>query len=190
MERILLPPDFHGEKYGYEYRLVNEYDADFIVKVRTNPKVGAFLHKTSEDVEAQKQWIKEYKKREKKGLDYYFIYCNKGTRCGVNRIYNIHENGVFTTGSVVFDDNVPTEVVVASTLIVNEIAFEILGLNYNYSPDGTHVDNKKVIKFNKMFGMVYDGQRESDDGVFLTGGIKKEDYYRCANNVKRIMGFK
>lgn len=185
--RIVLPPDFCGRKYGYDYRFVNENDAEFIVKIRTNPKVGGFLHKTSNDIEAQKKWIRAYKKREREGLDYYLIYSDNGLPCGVNRIYNIQENGTFTTGSLVFDDNMPTEAIVASSLISNEIAFELLGLNYNYSPDGTHIDNKKVIKFNKMFGMVYEGQRESEDGTFLTGGIKKEDFYRCAANVKRIM---
>lgn len=187
MQNIILPQDFHGSRYGYDFRFVNEDDAEFIVRIRNNPKVRDFLHRTSNDIEAQRAWIRDYKKRERLGLDYYFIYSINNQKCGVNRIYNIKDNGVFTSGSLVFDDNVPPEAVVASTLIVNEIAFEDLGMLYNYSSDGIHIDNKKVIKFNKMFGMVYDGKRETDNGVFLTGGIKKEDFYRCADKVKRLM---
>lgn len=187
--RIILPTDFHGEKYGCSYRLIMEDDADFIVKIRNNPKVHNYLHQTSADVELQREWIRCYKEREKQGEDYYFIYYYKGNPCGVNRIYNINEDGSFTSGSLVFDDNVPYEVVVAASLILKEIAYGELGLNYTDCSDGVHIDNKRVIKFSKMFGTVFTGRRETELGIFLTGGQKKEDFYRCAEKIKRLMGF-
>lgn len=188
--RIILPSDFQGERYGYCYRLVNEEDAAFIVKLRTNPKVKNFLHKTSSDIESQKEWIREYKKREREGLEYYFIYEKEGIPCGVNRIYNIQEDGTFTSGSLVFDDDAPFEAVVAATMIEREIAFETLDLEYSYSADGVHVDNKRVIKFSKLFGTVFTGQIETEQGIFLTGGTKKEDFLKCASKIKKLMDFK
>ena len=182
-----LPSDYHGEKYGFNYRLVNENDADFITKIRTNPKVRNYLHQTSADVEEQKKWIRKYKERERWGVDYYFIYYKNETPFGVNRIYNIQEDGTFTTGSLVFDDNVPYESVVAATIIIKEIAFEELGLNYSDCSDGVHKDNKKVIKLCEMFGTVFTGQRETELGIFLTGGTTKENFYNCANRIKKLM---
>ena len=188
--RVILPSDFKGEKYGFRYRLVNEGDADFITKIRTNPKVNNYLHQTSPDVEAQKVWIRQYKGREREGLDYYFIYFKDDTPLGVNRLYNIKEDGTFTTGSLVFDDNVPHESIVAAAIIVKEIAFEILGLNFSDCSDGVHKDNKKVIKLCKMFGTVFTGERQTELGTFLTGGTTKENFYTCANKIKKLMDLK
>ena len=188
--RVILSPDFHGKRYGYDFRLVTEEDAEFIVKLRTNPKVRDFLHQTSNDVETQREWIREYKKREREGLDYYFIYSHNGLLCGVNRIYNIQDNGTFTAGSLVFDDDVPFESVVAASIILKEIAFEDLGLNYSDCSDGVHKDNKRVIKFDKMLGMEFTGQIETESGVFLTGGTTKENFYICAERIKKLMDFK
>lgn len=185
----ILPTDFHGEKYGVMYRFVNEEDAAFIVKIRTNPKVKNFLHKTSSDIELQKEWIKEYKKREAQGMEYYFVYEKKGVPCGVNRIYNIKGDGTFTSGSLVFDEGVPYEVVVAASIILKEIAFDTLGLEYSDCSDGVHIDNKRVIKFNQLFGTVFTGKIETELGTFLTGGTKKEDFYRCAKRIKKLMNF-
>ncbi len=56
-----LSADFTFEKYGLSLRFVNEGDAEFIIKLRTDPKLGRFIHPTSPDVELQKKWIREYK---------------------------------------------------------------------------------------------------------------------------------
>ena len=69
-----LDSDFTYEKYGLQLRFVNEDDAEFIIKLRTDPKLGKFIHSTSSDIEEQKKWIRAYKKREQAGTDYYFIF--------------------------------------------------------------------------------------------------------------------
>jgi hypothetical protein len=38
-----LPLNFTFEKYGLFLRLVEEEDAEFIVKLRTNPQLGKFF---------------------------------------------------------------------------------------------------------------------------------------------------
>jgi len=43
--------NFTTNKYGLHVRLVNEDDAEFIVKLRTNPLLSKHLHQTSQDVE-------------------------------------------------------------------------------------------------------------------------------------------
>lgn len=171
----LLPPNYHGEKYGLKYRLVEEKDASFIVEVRNNPKVGSFLHSTSSDIEDQKEWIRKYKEREENGLDYYFIFFKNDIPVGLNRIYSIHDK-TYTGGSWAMVPNLPFEIVLAVPLIKKEIAFEELGFEIEDNYDGVHVDNKKVIKFNKLFGSKIYRRYKSESGEFFSMLLRKEDF--------------
>ena len=171
----LLPSDFHGNKYGLTYRLVNESDAAFIIELRTSPQVGQFLHKTSSSVYDQVNWIKSYKEREENGTDYYFIFFKEGVPIGLDRIYDI--NGTtFNVGSWVMKQDIPIEYVLAVPLITNEIAFELLNLELNDSPDGVHENNRKVLKFNKMFGYKVTGEYKSENGRFYSIRLTKQDF--------------
>lgn len=96
-----LSPDFVLDRYGLHTRFVEESDADFIFKLRTDTRLGRFLNSTKPDKEAQIIWTKEYKKRELAGVDYYFVFEKpKGTPLGVCRIYDI-EDDEFTIGQLV-----------------------------------------------------------------------------------------
>jgi hypothetical protein len=46
---------------------------------------------TDENIETLKAWLREYKKCEAEGKEYYFIYAMDGTQFGVNRIYYIQD---------------------------------------------------------------------------------------------------
>ena len=85
-----IPSDFSIEKYGLYCRLVQEEDAPFILKLRTNKKLSRYVHSVDDSIENQIEWIRNYKKREEKGEDYYFIYFSKGKPIGVNRITSVH----------------------------------------------------------------------------------------------------
>jgi len=67
---MILDRDFSLNRYGLHVRLVNEDDAEYILNLRTDHKLGRFLSKTVNDLEVQKQWIRDYKKREALGLEY------------------------------------------------------------------------------------------------------------------------
>ena len=69
----LLPSGFNGVKYGLTYRLVKEEDASFIYKLRTDPVLSRYIHDVQGGVDGQVQWIRNYKKREEDGTDYYFL---------------------------------------------------------------------------------------------------------------------
>ena len=60
-------------KYNISLRLVDEEDADFIVSLRSDEKKSRFISYTDPNIETQKNWIREYKKRENEGKEYYFI---------------------------------------------------------------------------------------------------------------------
>ncbi|GHT53294.1 hypothetical protein FACS189446_0310 [Bacteroidia bacterium] len=127
-----LPENFTLERYGLQVRLVNEDDAEFIVALRTDPRLSRYIHGTSPSVEDQKQWIRNYKKREAQGLDYYFMFLVNDVRQGVARIYDITEDS-FTQGSWVFSPDAVLGASVLGNIISSEVGFEFLDKKVAYS---------------------------------------------------------
>ena len=135
-----LPVNFELIKYGLHVRLVREEDAAYIVKLRTNPKLGQFVHATSDDVSAQENWIREYRKREKEGMEFYFIFSKEGENVGVVRLYNI-EDSKFTSGSWLASSNAIGAGVLCD-IISREIAFKLYPDSLNFfciSKENTNV---------------------------------------------------
>ena len=182
----LLPPDFHGEKYGLTFRLVQESDAEFIYRLRTNPDLSKYIHDVEGGVEGQVKWIRNYKIREEEGTDYYFIFFKNNEPVGLNRIYSIHDK-TYTGGSWVMAPNSPMEVVVAVPLIKREIAFEIMGMEYEDDYDGVHIENNKVIKFNKMFGCKIYKHIQDVKGEYACLSLTKEDFEANKPKIIRII---
>jgi len=166
-----LPSSFELNRYGLHCRLVNESDAEFIVKLRSDEKRARFIHHTDQDVSKQQRWIREYKEREQRGDEYYFIYDINGMPFGVNRIYNIQENHC-TEGSWVCMSIEDSAKVIASALIIRDIVFEILGFGYDIFD--VRIENKKVRKFHSISGAIITGKNDID--VFYV--LKKEAYFQ------------
>ncbi len=120
-----LPSTFCIERYGLFVRFVNESDSEFIVNLRTDSQRGQFISSTDASIEKQREWIRDYKKRELQGTDYYFMFESpKGNRLGVSRIYEIKKE-TFQTGSWVFKKDAPFGAAVLGDIICHEIAFEL-----------------------------------------------------------------
>lgn len=171
----ILPLNYHGERYGLTYRFVNEGDAEFIYKLRSDPQLSKYIHDVQGGIENQVQWIRNYKKREAEGKEYYFIFYKAEIPVGLNRLYSFHDT-TYTGGSWVMVPNSPMEVVLAVPLIIREIAFEELGMTFEDNYDATHVDNKKVIKFNKMFGCKIYKHFMDVKGEYVAMSLTKEDF--------------
>lgn len=184
---IKLPDNFEMDKYGIHVRLVNEDDAEFIIKLRTDPALGKFIHDTSPNIELQKEWIRNYKKREAQGLEFYFIFDKDGIPFGVNRLYHMEDPDKFTSGSWICLPGTPAEDVLASSLIPRIIAFEKLGRKMEFGVEGCHVDNKKVVKFNLMIGMHIKGTRDDEKGLYYTFDMPKEDFYKKLKKLEKIL---
>lgn len=171
----ILPPDFQGEKYGLTFRFVNEDDAEFIYKLRSDPQLSKYIHDIQGGVEQQVEWIRNYKRREAEGKEYYFIFLKDGNPIGLNRLYSFHDT-TFTGGSWIMAPNSPMEAVLATSLIQREIAFDELGMTLEDDYDATHIDNKKVIKFNKMFGCKIYKHFMDVKGEYVAMSLTKEDF--------------
>lgn len=182
----ILPSDFSIDKYGMQIRLVNEKDAEFILMLRTDPTKSKYLGYTDPHIENQINWIREYKKREKEGLDYYFIYYYDGKPAGVNRLYHISDDH-FIHGSWLFSNDVPPFCSLAAAVIARQIAFYDLGLNIEIDTDGIHEDNTGVIQFASFMGEEFTGTRENEMGVFKTGVLTKESFEKHLPQILRLI---
>ena len=120
-----LEDNFRDERYGLFVRFVNEDDATFILRLRTDPKLSRFLHPTLPDVSLQRQWIAQYKDRQHNGTDFYFMFEKPaGVRIGVCRIYDIATD-YFTIGSWLFAPEAPTGAAILADIITRETAFKL-----------------------------------------------------------------
>ena len=174
----LLPLDFHGEKYGLTFRLVNESDANFILSLRTDTWHTRFIHSTDNSLEKQLEWMKKYKEREAEGRDYYFIYFKDGEPVGVNRVYNIFEY-YGTEGSWICKPKSEPNDALATYMILHDIMFE--DLNLDLSIFDVRKDNKKVQKTHKIFGAEVIG--ESDIDVYFS--IFKKTYFEKREQINK-----
>ena len=173
--KTILPNDYHGERYGLSFRFVDVCDADFIYMLRSDPELSRYIHGVHGGVEEQREWIRKYKEREAAGQEYYFIFYKDGEPVGLQRLYSFHDT-TFTSGSWIMVKNLPVEAVLAAPIIVREIAFEDLGMTFEDNYDATHVDNKKVIKFNKMFGCKIYKHFMDVKGEYVAMSLTKEDF--------------
>lgn len=145
-----LPENFTVEKYGLKVRLVNVYDAEFIVSLRSDPERTKFMVTLSEDLENQRQWIREYKKREEEGSDYYLIYSDHdGSTIGVNRISKINFETLSCKLSGFIKKKGNKADTAAMFLIQKEIVFDTLGLLFSIAE--IHEKNYKMLKYWEYF---------------------------------------
>jgi len=167
------------QKYGIQVRLVEESDAEFILKLRTDPQLARFIHETDDNVEKQRDWIREYKKREAEEKDFYFIYAKDGASFGVNRIYDIQPDRA-TYGSWVCQKGLPFELPVLSLMILYEILFEQLQIAC-YTE--TRKQNKKVVKTTLLFG----AEQISEDDLYYYYVVRKEKFYEKRDQILKLI---
>lgn len=177
-----LPKNFTYHKYGIDLRLAEIEDSEFILQLRTS-KRGQILHATDNDIEKQIAWMKEYKKREADGTDYYFINLFEGKPFGVNRICDIdYEQKTCSGGSWICTEDTPFERTFAMSLIIREIEFDVIGVDYCLAL--TKKTNKQIQKLEKMIGAEVTGESETE--IFYR--INREQYLYGNNKIKSILG--
>ncbi len=139
-------------------RLVQESDAEFILKLRLDARYQQFLSPVSSDVDAQKRWIRNYKAQEAEGQQFYFIIeRNDGTSCGTVRVYDLKPDS-FCWGSWVLSENKTRTAALESAFLVYQFGFGDLGFKKS------HFDvlkgNTAVVSFHEKKGAVQGGGEE------------------------------
>ena len=178
-----LYSEFQIHKLGLDIRLVNESDAGFILSLRTNNRLNKFLHQTEDDIEKQTEWIKEYKKREREGREYYFVYLKDGVKVGVNRIYNVYAY-YGTIGSWICKPDNDPEISIATYILMFDLLFDYLMLEIAIFE--VQLGNRQVIKLHKMLGVQEVGKTE--EYVFFT--LNKKAYRDNRNKLVSIFNLK
>ncbi len=151
----------HGKHV--ELRLVEVEDAEFVVSLRSDERSRKYLSVTSDNVEAQREWIRAYKQREAQGEEFYYvIQLPGGLPVGLIRIYDLTPE-VFSGGSWIIASGHPRRIAVETVVLLYDLCFDQLG--YDKVLLQVVKENKSVIKFHERFGAQL--QSEDDKHVYL-----------------------
>ena len=169
-----LPSDFTYHKYGIDVRLANVDDSEFILSLRTNPDLNAYIHVTDANIEKQRIWMKEYKDREKAGLDYYFVFSMAGIPFGLERVYNIDQDtDSYTGGSWICVPGVTPDQILRQALASLDIVNNYLCLNENHYD--VRKGNKKVLHYHRHFIKAREEGETSEDILFYTDAAMRKE---------------
>lgn len=134
--------------HRYSLRPVEIEDAEFIVDIRTDPRLSRYINSTSPRVSDQVLWLKRYFDRPG---DWYFVIIDNrnGQREGVAGIYDFNETqGVAEWGRWVLRPG--SLAAVESAALIYRTAFDRLKLVEMYCR--TVADNKAVVSFHNSSG--------------------------------------
>lgn len=144
-------------------RLVEENDAHFILQLRNKAELKKYISDTNISLEEQKEWIKNYKIRERQGKEFYFVVINKKTRglCGTVRIYNVNKiTKTATWGSFILDFNRPDHSY--KEVIDISLEFALKKLNLNLIELDVRKENKKAIYIYEKEGFILKNEDKSN----------------------------
>lgn len=158
-------------------RNVGVDDASFIVALRTNEKKGRYISSTSNDVEAQKKWIEDYRKSE--GQAYFIITDLNDKPLGTVRIYDPQHDS-FCWGSWVISEDAPSHVAIESALLIYYYALQLGFANAHFD---VRKGNLSVIKFHERFGAVRTEETE-DDFLFT---LSKDSILNSMEKFKKFL---
>ena len=178
---MTIDKDFSFSRYGMSVRMVEEKDAEFIVRLRTDKKLSRYLHETNPDVEKQRDWIREYKKRENDGLEYYFLYYSEKEKLGVSRIYNILNDREATGGSWICPPTNTMEQSIGTLLFGRDVFFEVL--NFNLEHFQVSKGNNQVLNFHKRMG----AEIVSENDIEYEMIMLKENYLRKREKLIKLL---
>lgn len=131
-------------------RFVEEFDAEFILKLRLDPQYNKFLSSVDADIQSQREWIRKYKDDEKERKQFYFIIeRNDGIPCGTVRIYDLQKDS-FCWGSWILNGDKTRYAALESAFLVYKFGFNELSLNNSHFE--VRKGNERVISFHKKMG--------------------------------------
>lgn len=163
-----------------QLRLCEVSDAEFILSARQDESKSRYISKTSTSLENQREWLREYKKREAAGDELYFVVCSEGQDVGLARMYG-YRGDEFCWGSWIMLPNAPSTAAYSSAMMIYEIGFFILGMKSAYSQ--VRHENEAVWKFNERCG----AELESMDDIDRHYNYPKENYMKLRVKWKKFL---
>lgn len=139
-------------------RLVEEADAEMIVRLRNDERLSAYLSSVPNDVERQRCWITDYKKREQRGEEFYYVIIIADMPCGLVRLYDFAGDS-FVWGSLVIEHDNVLNIIEVITLVYR-VGFEYLG--FARARLNVRRDNSRVLALHRRLGARYTGDQGED----------------------------
>ena len=141
-------------------RPVVEADAEFIVQLRNQARAKGCINDTSLDVEKQRQWIRDYLKRENE--HYWIMETLEHVPVATTSLYNYDaERQQIETGRWVRTVNAPEANIqntLAGRIQTNDFVFKTLGIKrLVFDVVST---NKPVIKYHRLCGAIETGLKK------------------------------
>jgi RimJ/RimL family protein N-acetyltransferase len=131
------------EGFAYRLRPIGDHDAELIVKLRSDPELGRYLHTTATSLDSQLKWLAQYYMR---SGDWYFVLERRSdsTAEGLISLYDHDEQRlsaewgrwILSKGSIA---------AVESAWLIYRFAFEQLCLRDVYCR--TVAENESVVSF-------------------------------------------
>jgi RimJ/RimL family protein N-acetyltransferase len=163
-------------------RLAEVSDAEFILRLRLDGQLNRYLSAVEDDLEKQREWLRQYKLREGQGREYYFIAESKdGEPYGTIRLYEF-VGDTFMPGSWVVKRGVAAHVGVEAVLLMYEFGFSALG--FTRARFDVRKDNEKSIRFHPRFGARVVGA--DDLNVYFE--ITKDEFERAKRRYRKFTG--
>jgi GNAT acetyltransferase-like protein len=108
------------------FRYACEQDASRILELRRAPSEAGMLSPTTDDVDSQRKWLREYVGRHAEGTEHYFVICTcDGHAAGTVRVHDVTQRSCWW-GSWILAPASPVAAVLESYLLVNFFVFERL----------------------------------------------------------------
>jgi RimJ/RimL family protein N-acetyltransferase len=161
-------------------RLVEARQADalYIHGLRADRDLNRHLSAPPPNPEAQLEWLRTYKSRERAGREFYFLIFHNGEHRGVVRMYDFTVIGGHTSfcwGSWIIPQPRPPELALASALLIYQLGFE--DLRFEQSHFDVRRENLAVQDFHRKTGAREIGQA-GDDVQFVYGRLDYEAFTR------------
>ncbi len=142
----------HRSTKNLRLRLAEVADAEFILALRLDESKNRYLSPVQNDVQAQRNWLAQYKSREQQRQEYYFVVESHAQEAlGVLRVYDFQGDS-FSWGSWILKPGAPTFAAIESALAVYETAFYELGFQRCHFQ--VRKGNERVREFHLRFGAV------------------------------------
>jgi hypothetical protein len=146
-------------------RLVDVTDAPFILALRLSPR-GRFLSPVDDDLRKQEDWIRQYKLREARGEESYFIIHHAiAGDIGTTRMCRITATS-FEWGSWILKEGAPRESAMVSACLIHDLGLVRMKCDYAYFV--VRKGNLKTIAFTRRFGAAITGEDDANLLMALT----------------------
>lgn len=165
------------------FRLIEESDATFLYQLRIDETLNKYISKVDSSVEAQIEWIRSYKERESRDIEYYFIIERNDTneKIGTIRLYGITDDNRFCWGSWILNSRKTVTSAIESAYLIYEFAFEKRNLSSSYF----QVDrlNNTVNSFHVKTGAI----KIDEDMVNINYIFTKECFFKFKDKFRRVI---